>query len=48
MQSISKSNKVFRFFLCVIDILSKYDWVVPLNDKKGATIALLLMHSKVF
>ena len=37
MQSISKFNKEFRFLLCVIDIHSKY-WVVPLKDKKGASI----------
>ena len=24
--------------LCVIDIFSKYGWVVPLKDKKGITI----------
>ena len=24
--------------LCVIDIFSKYTWVVPLKDKKGITI----------
>ena len=38
MQSISKFNKGFRFLLCVIDIFSKYAWVVPLKDKKGAGI----------
>ena len=38
MQSISKFNKGFRFLLCVIDIFSKYAWVVPLKDKKGVTI----------
>ena len=38
MQSISKSNKGFKFLLCVIDIFSKYAWVVPLNNKKGVTI----------
>ena len=38
MQLISKFNKVFRFLLCVIDIFSKYAWVVPLKDKKGITI----------
>ena len=27
-----------RFLLCVIDIFSKYDWVVPLKDKKGVSI----------
>ena len=37
MQLISKSNKGFRF-LCVIDIFSKYAWVVPLKDKKGVSI----------
>ena len=26
------------FLLCIIDIYSKYAWVVPLNDKKGVTI----------
>ena len=38
MQLISKFNKGFRFLLCVIDIFSKYAWVVPLNDKKGVSI----------
>ena len=34
MQFISKFNKGFRFLLCVIDIYSKYAWVIPLKDKK--------------
>ena len=38
MQLISKFNKGFRFLLCVIDIFSKYAWVVPLKDKKGVSI----------
>ena len=38
MQSISKFNKEFKFLLCVIDIYSKYPWVVPLKDKKGLSI----------
>ena len=29
MQLISKFNKGVRFLLCVIDIFSKYTWVVP-------------------
>ena len=37
MQLISKFNKGFRFLLCVIDIFSKYAWVVPLKDKKGVS-----------
>ena len=28
MQLISKFNKGFRFFLCVIDIYSKYTWFI--------------------
>ena len=38
MQLISKRNKRFRYLLCVIDIYSKYAWVIPLKDKKGITI----------
>ena len=38
MQLISNFNEGFRFLLCVIDIFSKYAWVVPLKDKKGVRI----------
>ena len=38
MQLISKFNKGFRFLLCVIEIFSKYAWVVPLKDKKCFSI----------
>ena len=38
MQLISKYNKGIRYLLCVINIFSKYAWVVPLKDKKGTTI----------
>ena len=34
MQLLNKYNKGIRFLLCVIDIFSKYAWVVPLKDKK--------------
>ena len=44
MQLISKSNKGFRFLLCVIDFYSKYTWVIPLKDKKGITIT----NQKIF
>ena len=37
MQLISKFNKGFTFFLCVIDIFSKYAWVLALKDKKGVS-----------
>ena len=36
MELLSKFNKGFRF--CVIDIFSKYAWVIPLKDKKGISI----------
>ena len=38
IQLISIFDKRFRFLLCVIDIFSKYIWVVPLKDKKGVSI----------
>ena len=38
MQLLNKYNKGIRFLLCVIDIFSKYAWVVPLKDKKGVSI----------
>ena len=38
MQITSKFDKRFNFSLCVIDIYSKYTWVIPLKDKKGITI----------
>ena len=38
MQLTSQFNKGIHFVLCVIDIFSKYSWVIPLNDKKGITI----------
>ena len=38
MQLLNKYNKGIRFLLCVIDIFSKFAWVVPLKDKKGVSI----------
>ena len=38
IQLISKFNKGSTFLLCVIDIYSRYAWVIPLKDKKGVTI----------
>ncbi|DAC81523.1 TPA_asm: integrase [Capsaspora MELD virus 1] len=32
----------FKFLLCVIDVLSKYAWVVPVKDKSGTIIARAL------
>ena len=38
MQSLSEYNKGNKYLLCAIDLLNKYAWVVPLNDKKETTI----------
>ena len=38
MQSLSKYNKGIKCLLCVIDLLSKYAWAVPLKDKRGICI----------
>ena len=38
MQLTSKLNKGFRFLLCIIDIYSKYGWVISLKVKKRITI----------
>ena len=46
MQLVSKFNKGFRFLLCVIDIFSKYAWVIPLKDKKG--ISIVNAFQKIF
>ena len=38
MQLLSKFNKGIKYLLCVIDLLSKYVFVVPLKDKKGISV----------
>ena len=38
MPLLSKFNKGIKYLLCVIDLFSKYTFVVPLKDKKGASI----------
>ena len=42
MQSLSKYNKGIKCLLCVIDLFSKYAWIVPLKDKRGITIVSAL------
>ena len=46
MQLMSKFNKGFRFLLRVIDIFSKYAWVVPVKDKKE--LQLLMLFKKIW
>ena len=38
MQSLSRKNKGIKYILCVIDLYSKYAFVIPLKDKKGTNI----------
>ena len=33
---MSKYNKGIKYLLCAINLFSKYAWVIPLKDKKGA------------
>ena len=40
------SNVRFRVLLCVIDIYSKYAWVIPLKDKRGITITKAFQTKK--
>ena len=38
MQLLSRKNKDIKYLLCVIDLYSKYAFVIPLKDKKGISI----------
>ena len=39
MPSLSKYNNGIKYLLCVIDLFSKYAWVIPIKDKKETSIA---------
>ena len=39
MQKFSAWNKDIRYLLMIIDIFSKFGWIVPLKNKKGETVA---------
>lgn len=38
MSAFSRDNKGHKFILSIIDVFSKYGWLVPLRDKKGTTV----------
>ena len=42
MQSLSKYNKGIKYSLCVIDLFSKYAWIIPIKDKKGTSVVINL------
>ena len=37
-QALKRDNDGYRFLLTVIDVLSKYAWLVPLKDKTGKSL----------
>ena len=45
VQLKSTFNKWIHFLLCVIDIFSKYAWIIPLKDKKVLQILILFKKS---
>ena len=42
MQAFSKLNRGVKYLLAVIDILSKYGWLIPLKDKTGKSVTSAL------
>ena len=42
MQTFSKFNRGVKYLLAVIDIFSKYGWLIPLKDKTGKSVASAL------
>ena len=42
MQAFSKLNCGIKYLLAVIDVFSKYGWLVPLKDKTGKSVAMAL------
>ena len=39
MSSLSRSNKGYKYLLTVIDVFSKYGWIVPLKTNTGKEVA---------
>ena len=39
MQSFSKFNRGAKYLLTVIDVFSKFGWMLPLKDKTGVSVA---------
>ena len=39
MQKLSKWNKGYKYLLMVLDLFSKYGWIVPLKTKTGSEVS---------
>jgi len=46
MQAFSKFNRGTRYLLTVIDVFSKFGWMLPLKDKTGVSVAKALKEKK--
>lgn len=46
MQAFSKDNRGMKYILTVIDVFSKYGWMIPLKNKTGKSVATAL--TKIF
>ena len=44
MQAFSKFNRGVKYLLAVIDVFSKYGWLIPLKDKTGKSVAIALKN----
>ena len=42
MQVFSKFNRGVKYLLVVMDVFSKYGWLIPLKDKMGKSVASAL------
>ena len=42
MQAFSKFNRGVKYLVAVIDVFSKYGWLIPLKDKTGKSVASAL------
>ena len=44
MSSFAKDNNGIKFLLTVIDVFSKYGWMIPLKNKTGNAVSIALKH----
>ena len=42
MQAFSEFNEGIKYLLAIIDVFSKFGWMIPLKDKTGKSVATAL------